>query len=99
MRQRSSQNHTPFTDHLGLTCRVPPNEVVAMSGTYVDDFLTAGPSHVVRSFLATLHKMWKTSDPQYLTMDAELPLLGISIRMTKDGLLFAPASLHFGFPS
>ena len=31
--------------------------------------------------------MWKTSDPQYLTMDAELPFLGVLIRMTKDGLL------------
>ena len=86
-RQRSLQNHTPSTDHLGLTCRVPPNEVVAMSGIYVDDFLTAGPSPVVRSFLAILRKMWETSDPQYLTMDAELPFLGVSIRMTKDGLL------------
>ena len=34
-----------------------PQEVVAMSGIYVDDFLTAGPSPVVRSFLATLRKM------------------------------------------
>ena len=58
-----------------------------MSGIYVDDFLTAGPSPVVRSFLATLRKMWKTSDPQFLTMNAELPFLGVSIRMTKDGLL------------
>ena len=87
VRQRSLQNHTPSTDHLGLTCRVPPEEVIAMSGIYVDDFLIAGPSPVVRSFLATLRKMWKTSDPQYLTMDAELPFLGVSIRMTKDGLL------------
>ena len=31
--------------------------------------------------------MWKTSDPQFLTMNAELPFLGVSIRMTKDGLL------------
>ena len=87
VRQRSLQNHTPSTDHLGLTCRTLPQEVVAMSGTYVDDFLTAGPSPVVRSFLATLRKMWKTSDPQFLTMNAELPFLGVSIRMTKDGLL------------
>ena len=87
VRQRSLQNHTPSTDHLGLTCRAPPNEVVAMSGICVDDFLTAGPSPVVRSFLATLRKMWETSDPQYLTMDAELPFLGVSITMTKDGLL------------
>ena len=63
-----------------------PHEVVAMSGIYVDDSLTAGPS-VVRSFLATLCKMWKTSDSQFLTMDAELPFLGVSIRMTEAGLL------------
>ena len=87
VRQRSLHDHVPFTDHLGLTSRVPPQEVIAMSGIYVDDVLIAGPSPVVRPFLATLRKMWKTSDPQYLTMDAELPLLGVSIRMTKDGLL------------
>ena len=57
-----------------------------MSGIYVDDFLTAGPSPVVRSFLATFCKMSKTSDPQLLTMDAELPFLEVSIRMTKAGL-------------
>ena len=66
---------------------MPPQEVIAMSGIFVDDFLTAGPTRVVSSFLATLRKMWKTSDPQFLTMNAELPFLGISIRMTKDGLL------------
>ena len=38
VRQRSLHDHVPFTDRLGLTCRVPPNEVVAMSGIYVDDF-------------------------------------------------------------
>ena len=43
MRQCSLHDHVPFTDHLGLTSRVPPQEVVAMSGIYVDDFLTAGP--------------------------------------------------------
>ena len=43
-------NHVPSTDHLGLTCRVPPEEVIAMSGIYVDDFLTAGPPPVVQVF-------------------------------------------------
>ena len=79
--------HVPSTDHLGLTSRVPPQEVVAMRGIYVDDFLIAGPSPVVRLFLATSRKMWKTSDPQYLTIDAELPFLGVSSRMTKDDLV------------
>ena len=39
-----------------------------------------------KSFLATLRKMWKTSDPQLLTMDVELPFLGVPSWMTKDGL-------------
>ena len=87
VRQRSLHDHVRLTDHLGLTSRVPPQEVIAMSGIHVDDFLIAGPSLVVRSVLATLRKMWKTSDPQFLTMDAELPFFGVSIRTTKDGLL------------
>ena len=87
VRQRSLQNHSPSTDHFSLTSRVPPQEVITMSGIYVDDFLTAGPSLVIRSFLTTLRKMWKTSDPQCLRMDAELPFLSVSIRMTKGGLL------------
>ena len=90
---------TPPTDHLGLTSRVPPQEVIAMSDIYVDDFLTAGPSPVVRSFLATLRKMWKTSDPQYLTMDAELPFLRSLDQDDKRWSPFKPASLHFGLPS
>ena len=61
--------------------------LLAMSGLYVDDFLRAGPSVVVSSLLAALRKMWKTSDPQHLTTGAVLPFLGVSIRMTKDGLL------------
>ena len=62
VRQKSLHDHHPSTDHLGLTSRVPPEEVIALSGIYVDDFLTAGPEPVVRSFLASLRKMWKTSD-------------------------------------
>ena len=41
----------------------------------------------LHSFLASLRKMWKTSDPQFLSLDADLPFLGVSIRMTKDGIL------------
>ena len=87
VRQKSLHDHHPSTDHLGLTSRVPPEEVIALSGIYIDDFLTAGPELVVRSFFASLRRMWKTSDPQYLTMDSELPFLGVSIRMTQDGIL------------
>ena len=66
----------PTTDHLGLTARVSPTDVVALSGIYVDDFLTTGPQHVVEAFLNTLRKMWKTSDPQFLSSDGELHLEG-----------------------
>ena len=58
-----------------------------MSGTYMDDFLTNGPYPVVRSFLDTLRKMWKTSDPQYLALNSELPILGVSIGVTDEGIL------------
>ena len=41
--------------------------------------------------------MSKMSDLQFMTMDAELPFLGVSIRMTKDGLLVHQHhyTLHF----
>ena len=87
VKQQSLHDHSPTTDAFGLTSRVLPHQVVALSGIYVDDFLTAGPPQVVRSFLAALRKMWRTSDPQFLSLDADLPFLGVSIRMTKDGIL------------
>ena len=86
VRQKSLLDH-PSTDYLGLTASVQPSDVIALSGIYVDDFLTAGPQPVIQSFLDTLRRKWKTSDPQFLTMTADLPFLGVSIRMTKDGLL------------
>ena len=69
----------PPTDHLGLTNRVKPHEVVAMSGVYVDDYLTAGPPSIVDSFMKTLRRLWKTSEPQYLTFDHELTFLGVTL--------------------
>ena len=86
VRQKSLLDH-PSTDYLGLTARVQPSDVIALSGIYLDDFLTAGPQPVIQSFLDTLRRKWKTSDPQFLAMNADLPFLGVSIRMTKDGLL------------
>ena len=77
----------PTTDHLGLTARVSPTDVVALSGIYVDDFLTTGPRHVVEAFLNTLRKMWKTSDPQFLSSDGELQFLGVTIIMTSVGFM------------
>ena len=91
VRQRSLQNHSLSTDHFGLTSRVPPQEVIAMKGIYVDDFLTAGPCPVVRSFLATsrylTHLDVEDVRSTISDMDAELPFLRVSTRMTKDGLL------------
>ena len=68
----SSLLTNPLTEHLGLTNQVPPHEVVVLSGIYVDDYLTVGPPSVVESFMQTLRKKWKTSEPQYLTCDHEL---------------------------
>ena len=44
VKQQSLQDHFPTTDSFGLTSRVLPHQVVAHSGIYVDDFLTAGPT-------------------------------------------------------
>ena len=63
VHQPSLQNHIPSTDHLSLTSRVPPHQVAATSGIYVDDFLTAGPAPIVQPFLVPLRKMWNMSDP------------------------------------
>ena len=87
VKQQSLQDHSPTIDAFGLTSRVLPHQVVALSGIYVDDFLTAGPPLVVQSFLGALRKMWRKSDPQFLSLDADLPFLGVSIRLTKDGIL------------
>ena len=83
MKQQSLQDHLPISDYLGLTSRALPHQIIALSGIYVDEFLTAGPTHVVQSFLAAARKWWRTSDPQFLSLDADLPFLGVSIRMTK----------------
>ena len=55
VKRQSLQDHFPTTDSFGLTSRALPDQVVvALSGIYVDDFLTAGPPQVVQSFLAAL---------------------------------------------
>ena len=47
------------TDFTGLTSKVSPSDVVAMSGIYVDDFLNVGPRHVVTAYVTALRKLWK----------------------------------------
>ena len=85
--RKASLLDQPLVDRLGLTTRVLPEDIVAISGIYVDDLLTAGPKIVVHSYLATLRQMWKTSEPLYLRLDAELPFRGVTLRKTKDGIL------------
>ena len=83
----SSLKDDPPTDHLGLTTGVKPSEVIAMSGIYVDDYLTAGPPSIVDFFMKTLRRLWKTSEPQYLTIDHELTFLGVTLQLTSEGIL------------
>ena len=85
--KRSSILTDRSTDFTGLTSKVLPSDVVAMSGISVDDFLNVGPRHVVSAYVTALRKLWKTSDPQFLSIDAELNFLGVSIRQLATGLL------------
>ena len=83
----SSLKDNPPTDHVGLTVRVKPHEVIAMSGIYVDDYLTAGLPSIVDSFMQTLRRLWKSSEPQYLTIDHELTFLGVILQFISEGIL------------
>ena len=78
---------SPQTDEFGLTSKVLPKDVLGLSGIYVDDFLSVGPPRLVHDFMDALRRLWKTSDPQYLTPTVELTFLGVTIRMTPEGLL------------
>ena len=77
----------PVTSSAGLTQRVDPAHVVALCGIYVDDFLTVGDARVVGAFLAYIQKLWKTSEPLYLTPESPLEFLGITIEKLGQGLL------------
>ena len=67
--RKSALLKKPSTDKFGLTSKVLPSDVVALSGIYVNDFLTTDPPRVVRDFMTHLRKLWKTSSPQYLTLE------------------------------
>ena len=67
------------TTEFGLTPKVKAEHVIAMSGIYVDDDLTVGPPGVVDAFMTTLRKLWKTSEPQYLSFTQNLTLLGVTV--------------------
>ena len=75
------------TTSFGLTPKVKAEHVVAMSGIYVDDYLAVGPPGVVDAFTRTLRKLWKTSEPQYLSFTQNLTFLGVTIEKKEEGLL------------
>ena len=37
--------------------------------------------------MKTLRRLWKTSEPQYLTIDHELTFLGVTLQLTSEGIL------------
>ena len=92
VRQRSlHDDHVPFADHLGPSSECHCRKLLAWVTRWVA--LTLMTFSLLILLLWSGHfwrlcaKMWKMLDLQYLTMDAELPFLGVSIRMTKNGLL------------
>ena len=44
----------PKLTYTGLSQRVPPEDVLALWGIYVDDYLSVGPYDIVTSFLEHL---------------------------------------------
>ena len=48
---------------------------------------TVGPLGVVGALMTTLRKLWKTSEPQYLSFTQGLTLLGVTIEKKEEGLL------------
>ena len=92
--RKSSLLKKPSTDKFGLTSKVLPHEVVALSGIYVNDFLTTGPPRVAHDFTTHLRKLRKTSSPQYLSLENDLILLGVTIKKLPERSLPASTSLH-----
>ena len=85
--KESSLISEPTTDSFGLTARVKPHDVAALSGIYVDDYLSVGPKKLLDDFLQQLRQKWKTSDPLFLKPGEELPFLGVTITMTPLGIV------------
>ena len=78
---------TPKLTYAGLSQRVQPQDVLALWGIYVDDYLSVGPHDIVTSFLEHLRSIWKTTDPVFLTPGDEFSFLGITLEVTSVGLL------------
>ena len=81
----------PDISQYGITKRVEPKRILAMVGTYVDDYLTVGQPETVEKFLSYLRRLWNTSDPQYLSQSSELPFLGLTIQRSPGGLFLHQA--------
>ena len=73
--------------HSGLTPWVLPENVAAICGIYVDDYLIAGPKTIIDPFLAHLRSIWKTSEPLYLEPGVNFSFLGITLEITPLGIL------------
>ena len=71
--RKASLLDQPLVDHLGLTTTVLPEDIVAISGIYVGDFLTAGPKIVVHSYLATLRRCGRHLNPLALHPNTSRP--------------------------
>ena len=73
--------------YTGLSQRVQPQDVLALCGIYVDDYLSIGPHDIVTSLLEHLRAISKSTDPGYLTPGDEFSFLGITLELTSVGLL------------
>ena len=69
------------TAEFGLTPKVRAEHVTAMA------YLKVGPPGVVDAFMTTLKKLWKTSEPQYLSFTQSLIFPGVTIEKKEEGLL------------
>ena len=77
---------SPILSPFGLNKRVEPSKILAMIGIYVDDYLAAGPSPVVKEIPKFLRKLWNTSEPVFLSAKTDLPFLGITIQQLPQGI-------------
>ena len=59
LQERTKVMELPYA---ALSQRVQPQDVLALCGIYVDDYLSVGPHDIVTSFLEHLRSVWKTTD-------------------------------------
>ena len=73
----------PILTDDGLSKKLEPRKVIALTSIYVDDYLTAGPKPVVQAFLSYFRRIGTL-----VTSDVDFPFLGINIQKFH-GLFFA----------